>query len=74
MMVEVESGPIGDDGSGGRVATATRVRLVSELLGPVTGAFDLDESRIAVLGQPVRLTPATVVDGVVGGAASLRVR
>jgi len=73
MMVEVESGPIGDDGSGGRVATATRVRLVSELLGPVTEAFNTAESRIAVLGQPVQLTPATVVDGVLGGAASLRV-
>ena len=35
MLVEVESGPIGDDGSGGRLATATRVRLASELLGPV---------------------------------------
>jgi Domain of unknown function (DUF5666) len=70
MLVEVESGPISDDGSGGRIATATRVRLASELLGPV-GVVDLANARIGVLGQLVRLTPATVVDGVVGGAAAL---
>jgi len=70
MLVEVESGPISDDGSGGRIATATRVRLASELLGPV-GLIDLDNARIGVLGQLVRLTPATVVDGVAGGASAL---
>ena len=51
-----ESGPISDDGSGGRIATATRVRLASELLGPV-GIIDLANARIGVLGQLVRLTP-----------------
>ena len=70
MMVEIESGPIGDDGSGGRIATATRVRLASELLGPV-GVIDLTNARIGVLGQLVRLTPATVIDGVADGAAAL---
>lgn len=70
MLVEVESGPISDDGSGGRMATATRVRLASELLGPV-GVVDLANARIGVLGQVVRLTPATVIDGVAGGAAAL---
>ncbi len=72
MQVEVESGPIGDDGSGGRVATATRVRLASELLGPV-GLIDEANSRLFVLGQLVRLTSATVIDGVAGGAAGLRI-
>lgn len=72
MLVEVESGPIGDDGSGGRAATATRVRLASELLGPIT-ATDVANARLSVLGQPVRLTAATVVDGVVGGASSLQI-
>jgi len=72
MLVEVESGPIGDDGSGGRAATATRVRLASELLGSVT-ATDLANARLTVLGQPVRLTPATVIDGVAGGAVGLQV-
>lgn len=72
MQVEVESGPIGDDGSGGRVATATRVRLASELLGPV-GLIDEANARLFVLGQLVRLTPATVIDGVPGGAAGLQI-
>jgi hypothetical protein len=72
MLIEVESGPIEDDGSGGRVATATRVRLASELLGPVT-SIDLANSRLTVLGQAVRLTAATVVDGVAGSAAPLQV-
>ena len=73
MLVEVESGPISADGSGGRMATATRVRLASELLGPLTTALDTSGTRIAVLGQPVRLTATTVVDGVAGGAAALAV-
>ena len=72
MVVEVESGPITNDGSGGRVATATRVRLASELLGPVA-SIELGGTRLTVLGQPVRLTSATVIDGVAGGATSLRV-
>jgi len=72
MLIEVESGPISDDGNGGRVATANRVRLASELLGPVTST-DPANSRLTVLGQPVRLTPATVVEGVAGGASALQV-
>ena len=70
MMVEIDSGPIGDDGSGGRAASASRVRVGSELLGPVT-ASDPAGVQLAVLGQTVRLTPASVVDGVAGGAAAL---
>jgi hypothetical protein len=70
MLVEVESGPIGDDGSGGRAATAVRVRLASELLGPVTSTPT--NALLSVLGQPVRLTSATVIDGVAGGAAALQ--
>ena len=54
MVVEVESGPIRDDGSGGRAATATRVRLGSALLGPVS-ASELAGTRLTVLGQAVRL-------------------
>jgi hypothetical protein len=70
MRVEVESGAIADDGSGGRAATATRVRFASDLIGPVTGA-DLAGLQIGVIGQPVRITAATVIDGAPGGAASL---
>jgi hypothetical protein len=72
MRVEVESGPIADDGSGGRFATATRVRFASDLLGPVT-AVDANGLLIGVLGQAVRVTLATVVDGVPGGAGALQV-
>jgi hypothetical protein len=71
MRVQVDSGAISDDGSG-RSATATRVRFTRELLGPVTGFGALGGS-IDVLGQFVRVTPATVVDGVPGGAAALDV-
>ncbi len=70
MRVEVESSAISDDGSGGRAATATRVRFASDLLGPVTAA-DASGSLIAVLGQVVRVTAATVVDGAPGGAGAL---
>jgi hypothetical protein len=72
MRVEVESGAITDDGSGGRAATATRVRFASDLIGPVTTA-DAAGLLIGVIGQPVRVTAATVVDGAPGGAASLAV-
>lgn len=70
MLVEVDSGPIVDDGSG-RAATATRVRVAGKLVGPLS-QLDVAGSRLVVLGQPVRLTAATVVDGVVGGVASLQ--
>jgi Domain of unknown function (DUF5666) len=70
MRVEIDSGAIADDGSGGRVATATRVRFASDLLGPVTRA-DANGLLIAVLGQNVRVTQATVIDGSPGGAGAL---
>jgi Domain of unknown function (DUF5666) len=72
MRVEVESGAIADDGSGGRAATATRVRFASDLIGPVTAA-DAQGAQIGVIGQTVRITAATVVDGASGGAGSLAV-
>jgi hypothetical protein len=72
MVVEVESDRPADDGSGGRGATATRVRLASDLLGPVQ-AVGLTETRIRVLGQLVRIAPATLLDGLPGGIASLQV-
>ena len=72
VRVEVESGVIATDSSGARSATATRVRLASDLLGPVTSVGQ-QGALIAVLGQSVRVTQATVVEGVPGGAASLAV-
>jgi hypothetical protein len=70
MRVEVESGTITSDGNGGRTATATRVRFASDLIGPVTLA-DEQGLVIAVLGQTVRVTQATVIDGAPGGARLL---
>jgi hypothetical protein len=70
MVVQVESGRISTDASGGRTGTASTVRLGAELLGPVT-ALDLANSRVEVLGQVVRLTTSTALDGVPGGASAL---
>lgn len=70
MVVEVQSDRPADDGSGGRNATATRVQVGGALLGPLQ-QVGLTGARILVLGQIVRLTPATVFDGVAGGAAGL---
>ena len=72
MRVEIDSGTIAGDGSGGRAATATRLRIASDLVGPVTAA-DEQGLLIAVLGQVVRITLSTVVDGVPGGSAALAV-
>jgi len=61
------SGPPGD-----RRATAQRVRVLSELIGPV-GAVDATAKTFEVLRQAVRITPATVFgDGLSGGLAGLQ--
>lgn len=70
MLVEVQSDRPADDGSGGRSATATRVRLGGSLVGPLEDV-GLTGARIRVLGQVVRLTQATVFDGVAGGVSGL---
>src|SRR5262245_38649851 len=44
-----------------RRATANRVRILSELIGPI-GAIDATTQTIEVLGQTVRITAATVFD------------
>ena len=72
MRVEIDGGRVVDDSDGGRSASAERVRIVAELLAPVTligpgGLF------IEVLGQVVRINAATVIDGVAGGLAALAV-
>ncbi|MDH4287219.1 MAG: DUF5666 domain-containing protein [Aquincola sp.] len=70
MVVEVESNRPVDDGSGGRNATATRVRVGGSLVGPLE-AVTPGGNFIRVLGQLVRLTPATVFEGVTGGVGGL---
>jgi len=72
VMTSVEGSSIVSDANGRR-ATARRVRLFSELIGPI-GAVDAATQTIAVLGQTVRITPATVFgDGLPVGLASLQV-
>lgn len=71
VMTSVEAsaitGPAND-----RRATAQRVRLFSELIGPI-GAIDAAGQTIEVLQQAVRITPATVFgDGLPAGLASLQ--
>jgi Domain of unknown function (DUF5666) len=72
MVVSVEGSRPIDDGSGGRNALAARVRLGGPLLGPLQ-AIDTAQSRLVVLGQTVRIAPATVFGGVPGGLAGLAV-
>jgi len=55
-----------------RLATAYRVRIFSELIGPI-GAIDASAQIIEVLGQTVRITPATAfADSLPAGLASLQ--
>ena len=70
MVVEVESSRPVDDGSGGRNATAQRVRVGGSLVGPLE-AVTPGGTFIRVLGQTVRLTQATVFEGIAGGVAGL---
>jgi Domain of unknown function (DUF5666) len=54
-----------------RRATAHRVRILSELIGPI-GVIDASTQIVEVLGQAVHITPATVFgDGLPAGVASL---
>jgi hypothetical protein len=70
MRVEVEGGVIATGSDGSRSATATRVRIAADLLGPVT-AVNGAASTLTLLGQTVRVGPFTVVDGVPGGLIAL---
>lgn len=72
MRVEIDAGRVVDDSDGGRSASANRVRIVAELLAPVT-LIDPSGLFIEVLGQVVRVNAATVIDGVVGGLNGLAV-
>jgi Domain of unknown function (DUF5666) len=72
MVVTVDSDRPVVDASGTRRATATRVRLGGDQLGPVQ-SIQLAAARVVVLGQTVQLTPATAIEGVSGGLAALAV-
>jgi len=72
VMTSVEGTEIVSTG-GERRATASRVRVLSEMIGPI-GAIAASTETIEVLGQTVRITPATVFDdGLPMGLASLQV-
>ncbi len=71
MTVEVESGPIAANASGVTTAVASRIRVESELRGPVT-AVQQAAGTFTLLGQQVVVTAATVFgDGLPGGLASM---
>jgi Domain of unknown function (DUF5666) len=70
MRVEVEGGAIATGGDGSRSATASRVRIAADLLGPVA-SVDPAGATFSLLGQTVRVGSFTVVDGVPGGLSAL---
>jgi uncharacterized protein DUF5666 len=71
VMTSVEGSSIVSDANERR-ATAHRVRVFSEMIGPI-GAIDATTQSLEVLGQTVRITPATVFgDGLPLGLASLQ--
>jgi Domain of unknown function (DUF5666) len=70
MRVEVDAGAIAVAGDGTRSATAARVRIAADLLGPVT-SVDAAGASFSLLGQTVRVGMFTVVDGVPGGFSAL---
>ena len=71
MTLEIDSDAITADAAGALQATATRVRIVSALLGAAS-AIDVAGSRLNVLGEPVRVTASTVFDdSLAGGLAAL---
>jgi hypothetical protein len=71
MVVEVEAGSItAASGTTPARATASTVRVVSELLGPVDSAPAADGS-LVVMGQTVRTTSATVLEGFTNGLSGV---
>ena len=71
MTVEIESGAIANNSSGVAAAVATRIRVESELRGPVT-AVQASAGTFTMLGQQVAVGSATVFgDELPAGLASL---
>lgn len=65
MTTEIDAGAI-TAGTGGSTATATRIRISSEIVGPVQ-AVDTTAQTVTVLGQTVRVDSATVFDSSLAG-------
>ncbi|MEQ1683889.1 MAG: DUF5666 domain-containing protein [Burkholderiaceae bacterium] len=65
MVTEVDGSDL-TTSAGKQTATALSIRIVSEIVGPVTG-LDLNTNSLTVLGQTVVVTPATVFDAQLSG-------
>ncbi len=71
VMVQVNAGPVSVGSDGVARATASRVRYLRSLVGPIA-AIDLAAARVTVLGQPVAVSASTVFgDGIANGLAGL---
>jgi hypothetical protein len=70
MQVEVQGGPVTDDGTGPK-ATALAIRFGAAVLGPVS-AVDTTAKTLVVLDQTVNVLDTTVIDAsLVGGLAAV---
>ena len=67
-VVDVQGGVVTDDAT-----AATAIHVHVDLVGPVTGAYDVGTGRLSVLGQAVRVVSITALDGFSGGAAAIPV-
>jgi hypothetical protein len=65
MTTEIDAGAIRSDATGA-TATASRIRVSSEIVGPVQ-AVDAAAQTVTVLGQTVRVNAATVFDDALAG-------
>jgi hypothetical protein len=71
MMTEIDSAAITGDDKGGLRSVARAIRFGSEIIGPVTSVA-ADGSSLVVLGETVKVNPATLLDDrLVGGLAAL---
>jgi len=68
MLTRIDAGPVLQT-NGQLAAAATTIRLVSELVGPVV-SVDPAGNLMSVLGQTVRITPATWFDDALAGGLS----
>ena len=71
MMTEIDSAGVTTDSSGSLRSLARAIRFGSEIIGPVTSVA-ADGSSLVVLGETVKINPATLIDDrLVGGLAAL---
>ncbi len=71
MIVDVSAGPTRTDSQGYTAATASSVRVIKAIEGPVQGLADTAAGTVMVLGQTVIVDGATLYQGLPLGLASL---